>query len=397
MIGGTMDTRAALKEAVETGEVLTVVYHGGTQPGTKRRLAPVGIIGEHLRALALPHEQVRTYFVDRVEVVPPDHPAPDYDPERSPVEAESTSYRPTGRALTIEFDVSDLSQQTHDIAPEDREHAIDGSYDETCFIDPKAGAFRFPKYDTGADSLVRVRDKTRYNRDNFMTLEDKPLWEYTIDDFEHDFDYAEFDIPSIECLFRPKNKQHFAPFDYLIRAKNEIDALEGCLEDRRRNPFVRVTSKVYAQLERDGFATEVPLDREFVLKELNSKYQKADLVTVAEKNGIKAALLERLLDAGALHAQKAVRPTDRFETLIVALVDVYLTDIRKNTDHFHPRYLEWLWEEVADANDGQWEYLDARIDEIRNEQYWLNRLEVPAYLKQSEKERSAKRWWQVWR
>ncbi len=38
-------------------EILTVVYHGGTQPETKRRLAPVGVIGEHLRALALPKER----------------------------------------------------------------------------------------------------------------------------------------------------------------------------------------------------------------------------------------------------------------------------------------------------------------------------------------------------
>ena len=75
-----MNVRESLLSSVESGEVLTVIYHGGTQPGTKRRIAPVGVIGHHLRALALPQEETRTYLVDKVAIVRDDHPAPDYDP-----------------------------------------------------------------------------------------------------------------------------------------------------------------------------------------------------------------------------------------------------------------------------------------------------------------------------
>jgi hypothetical protein len=153
---------------------------------------------------------------------------------------------------------------------------------------------------------------------------------------------------------------------------------------------------LFERLERDGFAEEITLDRALVLRQLDSRYKKAELVAIAEKtpvsaHGLKAELLARLLDAGQIRAQKAVRPTERFATLIVALVDVYLGDIRRSIDRFHPAYLEWVWEEVANANRGRWRYLDDRIEGIRNERYWASRLTAPESAG-----RRARQWWKFW-
>jgi hypothetical protein len=392
----TTTTREKLKSAVDNGEVLTVIYHGGTQPGTKRQIAPVGLVGEHLRALALPQEETRTYFVDKLQIVSDDYDAPAYDPSVSLKQDKKSSKSLAGQEIAIEIDLSQSLKGPPSAAPEEKTHALPGSYDTSCFRDPETCSFRFPKYDTGSESLVRIKDKTRYNRDNFSTLEDVPLREYTIDDFEHDFMEAEFEVASIECLFRPKNKDHFAPFDYLTRSKAEVDALQRCLEDHRQNPYVVAESRAFSQLEHDGFIEELALSRNLVLRQLDSQYKKADLVAIAEKTGVpstglKADLLARLLEASQLKPKKTVRPTERFEALIVALVDIYLSDIRKNIDHFHPLYLEWVWEEVSDANWDQWEYLSDRIDEIRNEKYWLNRLTVPA-----SQSSQRKKWWKFW-
>lgn len=96
--------------------------------------------------------------------------------------------------------------------------------------------------------------------------------------------------------------------------------------------------------EIDGFVEEIALDRAATLNQIDPAYLRADLVDIAKResipaNGAKALLLERSFDARLLKAQKAICPIKRFKTLIVALVDVYLNDIRTNTDHFHPLHL----------------------------------------------------------
>jgi len=69
-----------LNEAAEAGEVITVVYYGGSQPGTKRRLTPIKATPIELRARDIATDEVKTFLVSKIEIVPDNHPAKEYVP-----------------------------------------------------------------------------------------------------------------------------------------------------------------------------------------------------------------------------------------------------------------------------------------------------------------------------
>lgn len=60
---GTMGIEKRLNEAAEAREVITVVYHGGSQPGTKRRLSPIKATPSELRARDIATDEVKTFLV----------------------------------------------------------------------------------------------------------------------------------------------------------------------------------------------------------------------------------------------------------------------------------------------------------------------------------------------
>lgn len=73
-----MGIEKRLNEAAEAGEVITVVYHGGSQPGTKRRLSPIKATSRELRAKDILTDEVKTFLVSKIEIVPDNHPAKEY-------------------------------------------------------------------------------------------------------------------------------------------------------------------------------------------------------------------------------------------------------------------------------------------------------------------------------
>ena len=73
-----MGIEKRLNEAAEAGEVITVVYHGGSQPGTKRRLSPIKATPRELRARDLATDEVKTFLVAKIEIVSENHPAKEY-------------------------------------------------------------------------------------------------------------------------------------------------------------------------------------------------------------------------------------------------------------------------------------------------------------------------------
>jgi len=61
-------TKRLLQEAIETGEILTIIYHGGSQPGTSRQIAPMQINDEKVRARALPNKMSKVFMIDKIEI-----------------------------------------------------------------------------------------------------------------------------------------------------------------------------------------------------------------------------------------------------------------------------------------------------------------------------------------
>lgn len=64
-----MNAEVSLKEAIETGEILKVRYHGGSQPGALREIAPISINGDMVRARCYSSDAVKTFVISKVEIV----------------------------------------------------------------------------------------------------------------------------------------------------------------------------------------------------------------------------------------------------------------------------------------------------------------------------------------
>ncbi len=88
-----MDLFTALREAAGTGEILTVIYHGGTHPGHKRRIIVTDIDDENrISARQLPGNIIKTYWIEKTELCDADHPAP-WMPERHKwIETDPVAY-----------------------------------------------------------------------------------------------------------------------------------------------------------------------------------------------------------------------------------------------------------------------------------------------------------------
>lgn len=66
---------ASLEDACNTGELITVIYHGGHFPGQKRRLFPLRVVGHLLYARPEIGMQLKTFMLDRLVVCDEDYPA----------------------------------------------------------------------------------------------------------------------------------------------------------------------------------------------------------------------------------------------------------------------------------------------------------------------------------
>ena len=77
-------TEGALRNAAGTGEVLMVVYRGGSQPGTAREIVVRNLRRRGLVAVHdVASDRPRTYKLDLIEVVDHGTTAPAYDPDIS--------------------------------------------------------------------------------------------------------------------------------------------------------------------------------------------------------------------------------------------------------------------------------------------------------------------------
>ena len=61
-----------LQETIGTGEVLNIIYHGGSEPGNARQVMPKQLDGDILRALCLTSQRVKGFNISKVELAKTD-------------------------------------------------------------------------------------------------------------------------------------------------------------------------------------------------------------------------------------------------------------------------------------------------------------------------------------
>jgi len=64
-----MDVQEKLQEATESGEILKVKYHGGSQPGSIRDIAPISVKSGKVRAHCYTSNAVKTFSIEKIEVL----------------------------------------------------------------------------------------------------------------------------------------------------------------------------------------------------------------------------------------------------------------------------------------------------------------------------------------
>lgn len=57
-----------LKQAADAGEILAVIYNGGSQPGTRREIAPIKVTDKEIRARCYASGAVKSFKVGKLEI-----------------------------------------------------------------------------------------------------------------------------------------------------------------------------------------------------------------------------------------------------------------------------------------------------------------------------------------
>jgi hypothetical protein len=114
-----MDVKERLERAGEDGEVLTTIYHGGSQPGTVRQISPTDLSDDNVWAFCHVENKAKMFKASRIELCDDERAGtlPWAQPprqERQPVDlaAALTSYVPV-EAAGWHVKVSEASVSVH--------------------------------------------------------------------------------------------------------------------------------------------------------------------------------------------------------------------------------------------------------------------------------------------
>jgi len=69
-----------LKDAIATGEIIKIVYNGGSQPGACREIAPITITGDKVRARCYASGAVKVFSIPKIELITSNEKTPTWQP-----------------------------------------------------------------------------------------------------------------------------------------------------------------------------------------------------------------------------------------------------------------------------------------------------------------------------
>ena len=63
-----MQVRTRIRQSIGTGEVIGIIYHGGSQPGTFREITPIQADDEKVRAHCHTSHVVKVFLIEKIEL-----------------------------------------------------------------------------------------------------------------------------------------------------------------------------------------------------------------------------------------------------------------------------------------------------------------------------------------
>jgi hypothetical protein len=114
-----MASADVIQAAIEDGEVLTVIYHGGSQAGAVRLLFPRKIDGDMVRAICLASNRVKSFSLAKIDILPPSFDT-DFDYVASDVASDVRLPEPKSLAEAFAPYVDTLTKKQWHLLLEDR-------------------------------------------------------------------------------------------------------------------------------------------------------------------------------------------------------------------------------------------------------------------------------------
>jgi len=63
-----METRAAIQKAIQDEQQISIIYHGGSQPGASRDIIPSAIFDNKVRAVCLLSHKSKVFVIDKIQI-----------------------------------------------------------------------------------------------------------------------------------------------------------------------------------------------------------------------------------------------------------------------------------------------------------------------------------------
>lgn len=271
-------------------------------------------------------------------------------------------------ALSISFNPDDLLSGRY-------ARAVAGSFDASYFTDPVTGKFTFPSYTKHWKGLVKIKDATYYKQDYFTGLSKKERAAFSLNDFERYFSDPDFEFETFDNFLERFPEENFnkgiSKEEVLWLLEKFRHYLEyNLVEDH----YILDTEETTEGLAM-GLLTAVDISTDpkrywsaLHFNDLRATCQAYEIPPSAKR----AVMIERLMAHGAEYPYAVVVPSPMLKEVYDSFVNLYLQDIRDNTNHFHPLYFQPLWKAVQ--NDCGNDVIRERIDALLAAPYWADRL-----------------------
>lgn len=260
-----------------------------------------------------------------------------------------------------------------------------GTYQESNYINSKTGRFKMYKPPQTKSYLVRIKDSTDYITELFDDLDKEEKARFSIRNFESQSEYIDYDfeIDSFDEMYEKlseKIRKQLWPYDFDL-----LEIIEEFEDDYDFEVPAKYLTKEQSKKFPDGFIKPInyqeyeiePWDQLKVprLKELC----KENNMSITNKK--KASLIDSLSESGIKYSPDIKFPyelTDDLKTAMQPVIDLYIGEMRKNIDRFHPLQIPIIWEHASEVMNP--EIVTVEIEEILESKYWKENLREVDYV-----------------
>lgn len=225
------------------------------------------------------------------------------------------------------------------------------SFNHAVFRDPETGCFRWPKYASEPDALVKIRDRTPYATELWkgMGYSQREKCQYSLEMATTDLECILFDITLDRpaAMLKPRNKDKLGDLAVFIGKSELVESIVGAVE-HGDNSEQTLHAVPKALLENGALE---------LVEDLLTLYQHCptDALKVAAKAaGInisqkRADLIDAIIAANVkVKLPKVVRVGSNARALLGVLADLYCADIEHSIRTWHPYVRCAVWQTVLE-------------------------------------------------